>query len=302
MGAAVGVQGPGEGGLEPGEVGPALDRVDVVGVGEDALGVGVVVLEGDLNRNPVALLVEEEHLVVKRGLVVIEVLDEALDPALVAELVAAVGPLVDEGDADVAIEEGQFAQALGQDVVVELLLPEDLGVELESDLGPGGLGAAHHFQGLVPLTPGKGHVMDFAVALDLDLEPFREGVDRRDPDPVQAPGDLVGGGVELAPRVELGQCHFHPGDLLGGVLVHRDPAAVVAHRDGTFGVNDDVDPLAVTGHRLVDGIVHHLVDAMVKTAGSGIADIHGGPFPDRLYPLENLYVPGFVIAFAFCRH
>ena len=51
------VQGARQGGPEPGHVRAAVDRVDVVREGEHVLGVGVVVLEGDLDhRRAVALL------------------------------------------------------------------------------------------------------------------------------------------------------------------------------------------------------------------------------------------------------
>ena len=46
---------------------------------------------------------------------------------------------------------------------------------------------------------------DLAVAVDLGLEPLREGVDDRHADAVQAAGDLVRVVVELAAGVDLGQ-------------------------------------------------------------------------------------------------
>ncbi len=58
---------------------------------------------------------------------------------------------------------------------------------------------------------------DLAVAVDLGLEPFREGVDDRHADAVQAAGDLVRVVVELAAGVRLGQDDFER--ALAGELV-----------------------------------------------------------------------------------
>ena len=51
---------------------------------------------------------------------------------------------------------------------------------------------------------------------------------------------------------------------------------------------------AVAGHRLVDRVVHDLVDQVVQAARVGVADIHIGPEPDRLDPLELADAAGVV--------
>ncbi len=48
------------------------------------------------------------------------------------------------------------------------------------------------------LAPLEAHVVDLAVAADLGLEPFRDGVHALRADAVQAAGDLVGAFAELA--------------------------------------------------------------------------------------------------------
>ena len=61
---------------------------------------------------------------------------------------------------------------------------------------------------------------DLAVAVDLGLQPLRQGVDDRHADAVQAARDLVGVVVELAAGVRLGQ------DDLQRALVGRTGGAV----------------------------------------------------------------------------
>ena len=110
----------------------AVDRVDVVGEGEDGLGVGVVVLQRDLHGHAVALGLHVDRLVVQHLLALVQVLDELGDAAGVLELcvlglagLGVGGALVGERDLDALVQEGELAQALGQRVVVVLGDGED---------------------------------------------------------------------------------------------------------------------------------------------------------------------------------
>jgi hypothetical protein len=151
-------------------------------------------------------------------LVLVEVADEVLDPALVLKG-DAVGrpPLVDQLDLQPAGEEGGLAQPLGQGLEVELdLFFEDLQVREEGDLGAVLLGRGalrqlgDRLAALVVLRP------DVAFAADLQVEALGERVDDRDADPVQAARDLVPAAVpELAAGVQTvsttsaaGRCSF----------------------------------------------------------------------------------------------
>ena len=66
-------------------MGAALTGVDVVGEGVHGLLVGGVPLHRDLRRALLGFAAEEHHLAVDGVLVLVEVGDEVLDPALVLE-------------------------------------------------------------------------------------------------------------------------------------------------------------------------------------------------------------------------
>jgi hypothetical protein len=69
--------------------------------------------------------------------------DEALHAAGAGEVVFLAAALVDQADAHAVVQEAQLAQALAQDLVVELaVLLEDLGVGQEVHLGAALLGVA----------------------------------------------------------------------------------------------------------------------------------------------------------------
>ena len=123
----VGVDRAGQRGAEPGEVRAALVGVDVVGEREDQLGVAVVPLQRDLGVDAVACSpLHEDRLVVDVRLVLVQVLDERDDAALVLELVRLAVALVVDRDDDAAVQERQLAQALRQRVEAVLGRLEDL--------------------------------------------------------------------------------------------------------------------------------------------------------------------------------
>ena len=117
------VDGAGEGGAEAGEVGAAVGVVDGVGVAEDLVVVGVVVLEDDLDVDLDGFVVEGGgHLLVDAHrdgvedlLALVELLHELDHAVLVEEHLRGGhgGAFVDEADFEAGVEEGQLAQAFG---------------------------------------------------------------------------------------------------------------------------------------------------------------------------------------------
>ena len=283
----------------------AVHRVDVVGEGEDGLGVGVVVLQADLHGDAVALGLHVDGLVVQHLLAAVEVLDELGDATRVLEELllgfaglGVGGALVGERDLQALVEEGKLAQALGKRVVVELGDGEDGAVGQEVDLGAELLGWLHAAQ----LADGRALAVVLlpciAVAPDFDVQLLTERVDATDADAVQAVGDLVVGGVELAAGVQLGQHHLDGGhlDAVGDHVVHRNAAAVVHHGDGVVDVDGDIDARGVSGQRLVDRVVHHLVDQVVQAQLAGRSNVHGGTQADGCEAFEHGDIFGGVSA------
>ena len=272
-------------------------RVDVVGERVDGLLVGAVPLHRDLDRALVALALEEDDLLLQRFLVLVEVADEVLDAALVVERrrLAALAALVDDADVQAARQERGLAQALLQRRVLERERLEDLVVRPEVDRRAGLvrrlalLHRALRHAADVELAPGV------AVALDGDLELVRERVDDRDADAVQAAGDLVAAALaELAAGVQDGEHDLEGGLVLLLHLRDRDAAAVVDDGDRVVGMDRHRDGVAVARERLVDGVVHNLVDQVVQPAHAGRADVHAGTLADGLEAFENRDVLGVV--------
>ena len=123
----------GHGRAEACEVRAAFASVDVIGEREHALLVAVVVLERDLDLDVAARALEVQHLRMDGRLVLVQVLDELDDAALVEEGVGALVALVLDDDLEAAVEEGQLPQPVRERVEGERGLLEDLRIGLEAD-------------------------------------------------------------------------------------------------------------------------------------------------------------------------
>jgi len=272
------VQRARERGAETREVRTAVLLRDVVGVAEHGLRVGVVPLHRDLDADRAFLGAEPEHALVDRALGAVEVRDEGLQAARVLEGLGLAVALVVEVDAHAGVEERELAQALGEDVVVELDVREDGRRRLEAHAGAGAVGGADHGERRDGIAEAVFLRVQFAAAMDGELQHIGERVDDGHADAVQTTGDFVGAVVELTARVQHGHDDFGGGATFFGVDVDRDAAAVVVDADGFVGVDRDGDAVAVTGQRFVDGVVDDLENHVVQTGAIvGVADVHPGP-------------------------
>jgi hypothetical protein len=110
---------------------------------------------------------------------------------------------------------------------------------------------------------------------------------------VQAAGHLVGIVVrrvlELTAGVELGHDDLGRRDAFLGVDAGRDAAAIILDRDRAVGVQRDRMrsqwPASASSIALSDHLEHHVVEARAVV---GVADIHSGPFADRVEALQHL--------------
>ncbi len=193
--------------LEADEMGAALPRVDRIREREDVLGVAVVVLKRHLQLHPLLLFLDVDGLV-QRRLVLVQMLDERDDAALVAEVLLLVRAFVLERDGQAAVQKGLFPQPLGDLIEAEFGRFKDLRVGLERDGRSLLARLAGRLQRGGRLAPLVALLPDRAALADFQLQPFREGVDDRHADAVQAAGDRIGLVVEFAAGVQHGQHHL----------------------------------------------------------------------------------------------
>ena len=294
--APVVVERPGQGRAKTGHVRPAFDRVDVVHIGMEILGVLRRVLQGDLVTDAFLLAGHVDDFLVQRVAGPIQMLDELDDAPLVQELLALIVAFVEKLDPHAAVEERQFLQPLVEQVVAELGRLEDHGVGLEGRLGAHLLGRADALDRSERNAAFVLLLVGMPVARDFDFAPLRQEVHDRDTHAVQTAGRLVRALFELPAELQDGHHAFErrdfPPEFLRQLLVRFDgnAATVVLHRHGTFRIDGDLDVLGKPRHGFVDRVVDDFVHQMVQTARRDIADVHGGPLADMVHVRQVLQV------------
>jgi len=86
--------------------------------------------------------------------------------------------------------------------------------------------------------------------------------------------------------MQVREDQLHRRDLELRVGIHRDTTAVVLDGDRAVHMHGDLDALAMSGQVLVDGVVQHLENTVMKTPLIRVADVHSGTLPNRLQPLQ----------------
>ena len=268
----------------------ALRRAHVVGEGDDVLVVAVVILQRHLHRGVVLHAPHIDHIVVDGGLVLVEPGHILPDAALIAHGVRLLPalPAVKGGDFQAGVQKRLLLHpgvngvvAVGSDV-------EHVRIGLEGDHGAGFVGGAHHPHGLGDVPSGEAHLVDFALLVNLNLQPLAEGVDHAGAHAVEAAGDLVAPAAELSAGVEDSKDHLQGGQAGLGLDVHGDAPAIIGDGDGVPLVDGDSDLIAEAGQGLVDGVIHNFIDQVVQTGFAGRANVHAGPFAHGLQPLQDL--------------
>ena len=272
---------------------------NVVGKAVDVLLIGVIPLHGHLDRDAIfPILAEVKYLGMDGSLVLIQILNEGTDTTLVVEMLLPIVPLIFQTDGNTRVEEGELAQTLGQDFVVELGIREDGRARPETNFSTRLVRVTDLLERCNRITQIIGLLVDMTLTTNGQQQLVRKRVHHRNPYPVQTAGNLVGVIVKLTASVQHGHDDLSCRNALFFMNIDRNTPAIVAHRDGAVSVNDNTDIAAVARQRLVDGVIHHFEDHVMQTrAIVGITDIHTGTLANRVQPLQYLDTRGVVSIF-----
>ena len=204
-------------------------------------------------------------------------------------------------DFDAAEQIGLRARHLEHALGLELRLgAEDLRIRPEPHFGAAAVRRLAGIQQFgLRLAALERHLVELLAARDLDLHALGQRVRHRDADAMQAARGLVDLGVEFAAGMQRAHDHFERRLVLEfRMRVDRNAAAVVDDGDKTVGLHLDVDPVGVTGQRLVHGVVDDFGEQMMQRLLVGAADIHAGAPAHRLEPFQDFDVLGGIAGFA----
>ena len=102
--------------------------------------------------------------------------------------------------------------------------------------------------------------IDLTVTVNLHAQFLGKGIHAGDTHTVESSGDLVGVFIELTTGMQHGEHHLDCGLVELRVHIHRDASSVIADRDRVILIDIYLDPIAIPSHRLIDGVVDHLID------------------------------------------
>ncbi len=249
----------------------AVHGVDRVGKRIYRLGVSVGVLDRGFDADGIDIFFHL-HNGMQVIAVTVQVTHKGCESAFEVKGHLAVGALVHKADAHPARHEGHLTEALDERIKFIIdIFGEDLLIEFETL--PGArvvlldltdlLDLALRHTALIVLLP------EFAVAFDFGRHPFGERVDRADTHTVQTTRDLISTAAELTARADDSHYYVHGFHRLAiHILFCRmrsngNTAAVVLHRHTAICMDRDIDIGAISGKRLIDGVIHHLIDKVM---------------------------------------
>jgi hypothetical protein len=70
--------------------------------------------------------------------------------------------------------------------------------------------------------------------------------------------------------------------------VNWNATPIIDDGDTAILVNDDRNFRAAAADRLINGVVHDLIDEVMQALGTGGPDVHRRPFSNWIEALENL--------------
>ena len=114
---------------------------------------------------------------------------------------------------------------------------------------------------------------------------------------MQTTGYLVGVIVKLTACVKFSHDNFSGGALEFVIFfdIGRNASTVIDHTDGIIRMNSDGDLITVTRQRLVNRVINHLKNHVMKPGAiTGVTDVHAGAFSYRFKTLEYLDTVGVV--------
>ena len=272
----------------------AIALWNVVGKAQDTFTIAVIPLHGHINGNAwtvtLRLCRDSKHIRMQNRFCAVDVFDKPFYTTRERKVLFLALTLVNQTNLDAIVQERQFTQSLGQDLVMIFNVLEDLTIGQIAHFGTGFIGRANYLQGFYARATRKFHLMDLTIATNGQTQPFGQCVYAGYTHAVQAARHFIGVLIELAAGVQF--CHHDFSraavELVTLVYVSWNTTTVIGHGNGIVGVNGHHDIIAISRQRFVDRVVHHFENHVVQTGAIRcIANVHAGALAHGLQALEH---------------
>ncbi|OAV74332.1 hypothetical protein Barb7_02180 [Bacteroidales bacterium Barb7] len=105
---------------------------------------------------------------------------------------------------------------------------------------------------------------------------------------MQTTGHLIAFLVEFTAGMEHREHHFQRRFTFFLVEIDRNASPVVNDGHRVILVDKYINVLAMTCQRLVNGVIHDLVNQMMKSLFADVANVHGRPFAHGFQSFKHL--------------
>ena len=296
----VGFERTRKGHAETRKVGTAFNGVDVVHIRVYVLAVIGVIHHSHLDGDVLFLRFKVDNVVEEVCAVAVDVTHELFQTIFGMErlrtcLAVFIGAKVGQGYLNAGIEVRQFAHARCNDVPTVHRCGENAGVGPELLARSALIRLADNLYRIKRLTRFVLLLVNFTVAEHLREHSRRQCVYAANAHAMQSAAHLIRAFVELTAGVQHGHHHFQCRFVQLFVFVYGYASPVVLHGYGVIFVNRYFDVATITGHSLVDRVIHSFVNEVVQSLFADVSDVHRGAFAHRFQAFKHLDVTGRVV-------
>ena len=268
-------------------MGTAIGGVDVIHERKDIFCVAVVMLESHFHQHAVLFAGSGENIVIKRLTAFVDIRNKFLDAPFVVEgaFLFLAFPQVDEVDFQTFCEESRFPQALFQNIIGKHRFFKNFRVRQEMNEGTVFVCGADFVNRAKDIASFVFLFIDFAVGIDVDIEPCGQGVYNGRTYTVETAGYFISAAAEFTACMQYGEYNLQSGNAFLVVDAYRDTTTVIQYGNGVVGVDGNSDFCTEACQGFVHGIIHDFVYQMVEPLFTGGADIHARAFAHRFQTL-----------------
>ena len=135
------------------------------------------------------------------------------------------------------------------------------------------------------LSLGKGHGINLALFINLNIQPLRKRIHYAGSYTVKTAGNLITGSSELSSCMKDGENNFQGGLSRLFLYIYRNSSSIISYGNGVILMNFNSNGITKSGQSLVYGVIHDFINQMMQTANGSTSDIHSRSFPNRFQSL-----------------
>jgi hypothetical protein len=199
------------------------------------------------------------------------------------EFVAIAGRHILEDEMDAGEQITLLLQTVIDGVPREFGVGENLRVWLKTNGGSVLFGITQNFErNFKGSAIMETDVIDFAFAVDRDLDPLRQGVRHRGADAVKTSARLIDLAIEFAARMEGGVNQLDGRNMGLRMDIDRDAPAFIFDLNRAVFLDGYGDFVPVAVHGFIDGVIDDFPHQMMEARQIGASNVHARAFPHAL--------------------